>query len=212
MEELTFFNPWAELQITQNRLPHWQQPGATYFVTFRMADAIPADLRAQWQEERTAWLKFHPQPWNDATEREYHRLFSGAIEGWLDAGHGSCCLARTKVAAIVAECLGHFDGTRYVQHAWVIMPNHVHALFSLHRNWQIEKVVHTWKSFTANRVNAVLARRPSQFWQRDYFDRLVRDERHFANCIRYIRRNPEKARLREGQFLLFESDLTRSIE
>jgi hypothetical protein len=53
--------------------------------------------------------------------------------------------------------------------------------------------------------------RPS-FWQRDYFDRLVRDEKHLANCIRYIRHNPDRARLGSRQYLLFESDLARSIE
>lgn len=222
--EPAFFDPWTEIRHTQNRLPHWQQSGATYFVTFRMADAIPRALLAQWEEERVKWMTFHPRPWDEATEREYHTRFSGTFEHWLDAGHGSCALERTEIAAIVAECLARFDGTRYLHHAWVIMPNHVHALFSLHVDGALEKVVHTWKSFTSNRINAVLARnggslpprapgrRPSQFWQRDYFERLVRNKTHFANCIRYIRRNPEKAKVPPGRFVLFESELARGIE
>jgi putative transposase len=48
--------------------------------------------------------------------------------------------------------------------------------------------------------------------QRDYFDRLVRDEKHFANCVRYIRRNPAKARLHSGEYILCESELARNIE
>jgi len=28
-----FFNPWADIRIGANRLPHWEQPGATYFPT-----------------------------------------------------------------------------------------------------------------------------------------------------------------------------------
>jgi len=36
--------------------------------------------------------------------------------------------------------------------------------------------------------------------------------KHFANCVRYIRRNPAKARLHNGEFILYESELARSIE
>ena len=36
-------------------------------------------------------------------------------------------------------------------------------------------------------------------------DRLIRDEDHFWNCARYIRRNPKKARLGSGEYLLWES-------
>ena len=64
MNELRFFNPYAEVRHTENRLPHWQQEGAVYFVTFRLADAIPAQLRYQWEDEREVWLKFHPEPWS----------------------------------------------------------------------------------------------------------------------------------------------------
>src|SRR2546423_896733 len=84
--ELRFFNPYAEIRFTANRLPHWQQDGAAYFVTFRLADAVPYNLRTRWESEREAWLRVHPQPWSAKLEREYHERFSGAIERWLDAG------------------------------------------------------------------------------------------------------------------------------
>lgn len=35
----------------------------------------------------------------------------------------------------------------------------------------------------------------SQLWQRDYYDRFIRDEEHLHRCIAYIRRNPVKAGL-----------------
>jgi ribosomal protein L16/L10AE len=59
-------------------------------------------------------------------------------------------------------------------------------------------------------INKLLARSGS-LWQRDYFDRLVRDKKHFGTCVRYIRRNPKKARLGEGQLVLYESGTTRSV-
>ena len=105
MDELRFFNPYEDIRFTANRLPHWQQKGAVYFVTFRLVDAVPQHLRTQWESERDAWLRVHPQPWSAEVQREYHNRFSGAIERWLDAGHGSCVLRRHDCAEVVAKAL-----------------------------------------------------------------------------------------------------------
>ena len=70
MQELRFFNPYADIRQTKNRLPHWQQEGAVYFITFRLADAVPSRLLAQWESEREAWLRVHPEPWSTEVERE----------------------------------------------------------------------------------------------------------------------------------------------
>ena len=59
MSEFQFFNPYDDIRFTANRLPHWQQKGAVYFVTFRLADAVPQHLREQWESDRKAWLRFH---------------------------------------------------------------------------------------------------------------------------------------------------------
>jgi len=68
-----------------------------------------------------------------------------------------------------------------------------------------------WKTFSARRINSLLGSSGS-LWQRDYFDRLVRDEQHFANCVRYIRGNPQKAGLSDGGYILYESELAKRIE
>jgi REP element-mobilizing transposase RayT len=211
MNDLRFFNPYAEIRHTQNRLPHWQQSGAVYFVTFRLADAVPQRLRDQWESERAAWVRVQAEPWSAEIELEYHQRFSGAIERWLDAGYGSCFLRRRDCAELVAEALRHFDGERLGLISSVVMPNHVHVLFVQNAEWPLEKVLRSWKSFASRRINGLLSR-GGGLWQRDYFDRLFRDERHFANCVRYIRRNPKKAHLPVGQYLLYESELARRIE
>jgi putative transposase len=139
MHELQFFNPYDDVRFTENRLPHWQQKGAVYFLTFRLADSVPTNLRNQWQDERAAWLQLHSQPWSFEIEQEYHRRFSGAMESWLDEGHGSCLLRQEKYAEVVAETLCHFDGDRIAMISFVIMPNHVHALFVQNPGWALEK-------------------------------------------------------------------------
>lgn len=54
MNELRFFNPYADIRQTENRLPHWQQAGAFYFITFRLADAIPHNFAI------TLYIEFKP--------------------------------------------------------------------------------------------------------------------------------------------------------
>jgi putative transposase len=73
MNELRFFNPYGEIRHTENRLPHWQQENAVYFITFRLADAVPSHLRNQWESERASWLRLHPEPWSIEIELEYHK-------------------------------------------------------------------------------------------------------------------------------------------
>lgn len=210
MNNLRFFNPYADIQHTENRLPHWQQAGAVYFVTFRLADAIPVRLQNQWEDDRDAWMKVHPEPWAPETEREYHQRFSGSVEQWLDAGHGACLLRKPDCARIVADTLRHFEGERVVMISFVVMPNHVHALFVQNPVWPLEKLLQSWKRFTTRELNKLLDR-SGNLWQRDYFDRLVRGEQHFANCVRYIRRNPEKARLLPAEFILWETEQALEI-
>ncbi len=211
MKELRFFNPYGAIRETANRLPHWQQEGAVYFVTFRLADSVPRNLRDEWENERECWLKLHPKPWMVEIEHEYHERFSGAIERWLDAGHGECWIRRPECAAVVAQTLRHFDGERVGMIASVVMPNHVHAVFVQNPAWPLEVILRSWKGFSARAMNKLLGR-AGHVWQRDYFDRLVRDEAHFRNCVRYVRRNPVKAKLSAGDFVLYESDVARRIE
>ncbi|MFP4070168.1 MAG: transposase [Opitutales bacterium] len=189
----SFFNPWAPVDRHGGRLPHWQQAGMTVFVTFRLADSLPQSKLDALRAQKREWLAAHPEPWAPEEEREYLRLFAGRIETWLDRNYGSCVLARPALRKLVADALRFFDGERYRQHAWVLMPNHVHALFTLDRERTLDGVLHSWKSYTAHKVQEDPAA-PKPLWQEDYFDRIIRNEAHFARTLRYIRRNPANCR------------------
>lgn len=193
-----------------NRLPHWQQANGIYFVTFRLADARPGKLLRQWKSERTAWLKRNRPPLSAENEAEYHHLLSLRMEQWLDAGHGSCTLRDRAAAGVVTEAFRFLEGRQTEMLAYIVMPNHVHALFGLLGNAEIQKVVGGWKGYTSYTLNTPDTTWPG--WQKDYFDRIVRNETHFARCVRYIRRNPEKARLREGEFIRWESTRAKAVE
>jgi len=208
---LRFFNPDAVVKTTGDRLPHWDQLGATFFITFRLADSVPQDALRAYVREHRQWEEAHPsRPWPPEVEDAYRRKFTPRCERWLDRGAGECLLRDPANGEIVADALRHFEGERSLLHAWVVMPNHVHVLVSLVGETTLGGLLHAWKGFTARKINERRGRAGS-IWQKSYFDRLVRDWEHFARCARYIRANPSKAELPAGEFLQGESELVRRV-
>ena len=199
-EAYPFFNKYAETDAHRRNLPHWQQGHVWCFVTWRLADSLPKAKLDQWNTERNYWLKQHPQPWDEATEADYHEQFSNRIDAWLDQGIGSCLLRDPEHARIVAEALRHFAGDRYLLGSFVVMPNHIHVLFRPLGAYSLAEIVKSWKGFTAHEINKLRGGKGT-LWQDEYWDRLVRNEKHFAKCEQYIRDNPVKAGLKAGEFI-----------
>ncbi len=197
----SFLNPYGEIEKTSHHLPHWQQGETWVFVTWRLGDSLPKAKLDQWKAEREAWMKLHPEPWDEKTEAEYHDRFSRQIDEWLDQGSGSCVLKDPACAKSVADALRHFDGERYELASFVVMPNHVHVLFRPLGAHALPEIVKSWKGFTAREINKRTGK-AGALWQDEYWDRLIRNERHFFKVVEYIRENPEKAKLRDGQFIL----------
>jgi putative transposase len=201
-----FFNPMGKITVGHNRLPHWDQQGSCYFITFRLFDSVPAALMAEHRRAETAWLASHPEPWTPEVELEYRRAFHGQVERWLDQGHGDCLLRQPECGQIIATALGYHEGVRTRLHGWVVMPNHVHVLTEICVGWDLPGLLKSWKGFTANAINHRLGR-TGPLWQKGYYDRIIRDWDHFEKVVRYIRRNPANANLPEGAFLIGESAL-----
>jgi len=197
----TSFDPDAPLFIYERQLPHWRQAGATYFVTFRLADAMPQVKLKQWQQEKENWLKEHPEPRSPTDREEYHRLFTDRLQEWLDAGHGQCLLRDQNLSRLVEGILRFFDGERYLLGTFVIMPNHVHALVRPLEGHFLSDILHSWKSFSANKINETLDG-TGTIWLDESFDCLVRNESQLEKIAAYIRENPAKAGLKPSEFRL----------
>ncbi len=111
-------------------LPHFDQPGLVQMVTFRLADALPVAVLAALDRDSN-----RPK---DAERRQ-------RLEAYLDAGNGGCYLRDTRIARLVETALLHFDGIRYHLLAWVVMPNHVHALIETLPGHELSDVSQAWK-------------------------------------------------------------------
>jgi len=203
------FDPAQDAIIEYNRLPHWYQPGITYFITFRTKDSVPVALMDEWQRRCRAWLeergyppRIEPEDLPLADRREFHRVFSAEFLDYLDRGHGECVLKRPDLAKIVMDSLQFFDGDRYVLSDAVVMPNHVHVLVGMKGKTDPKKQCRSWKHYTAVQINEALLR-TDEFWQTESFDHAVRTPEAFIGFRKYIADNPAKAALNDGEYLLY---------
>ncbi len=92
---------------------------------------------------------------------------------------------------LVADSLNHFHPDRYYLFCWVVMNDHVHALFLPREKEDVSKIMHSWKSYTANRLQRQHGRAGS-VWQKDSFDRVIFSDREFNEKAHYIVNNPLK--------------------
>ena len=158
-------------------MPHFDGPTQSQFITFRLYDSLPQSLLEKWTNEA-------------ASDAEFRKR----IEAYLDAGYGECWLGQESIASLVQKALLFYHDKKYILIAWVIMLNHVHLLLQPKEGEHLPDIMHSIKSFTAQKANKLLGR-TGRFWQRESFDRYIRNEKHFLAVIRYIEENPVKAGL-----------------
>jgi putative transposase len=181
-------------------LPHCDKPGLVQFVTFRLADSMPASFRGEWE---------HLLLIEDVRERRTK------LEEYLDHGVGECHLRDPRVAKLCEDALRFFHNDRYELLAWCVMPNHVHVLVQVWRT-PLWKLVATWKKHVAAQGLSILRkerRSPDRFerlkndtepigrsalpafWQREYWDTFMRHHEQEKTAFRYIESNPVKPQL-----------------
>jgi REP element-mobilizing transposase RayT len=166
-------------------LPHFDGGELAQFITFRLHDSLPREVLVRWKEE----LKFEHSA-------EAESMMRRRIEAYLDQGHGSCFLRNSDLAEMVQNALLFHDQTKYRLAAWAVMPNHVHTLGTPCEGFGLAEIMHSVKSFTASEANKMLAR-SGRFWQKEYFDRYIRNPTQFARTVAYVENNPVKANLCE---------------
>jgi putative transposase len=154
-------------------LPHFDSAETIQFITFRLFDSLPRAVAEALAKQADNLVK--------TDER-------------LDGGLGACWLREPAIAELVENTILHFDGERYRVLAWCVMPNHAHVIVEPADGNRLGDIVHSWKSYSANRANSILGR-TGPFRHKDFFDRFIRDEGHLARTIDYVENNPVKAGL-----------------
>ena len=163
-------------------LPHFDGE-VNQFVTFRLGDSLPKAVLEKIKLELV-----HGKL--ESNSDEYRQI----VEDYLDKGTGECILKDRRIAIIVREVIFHEAANSIDLKAWVIMPNHVHLLFRLREGFELAGLMKRIKGVSARKINQLLGQNGS-VWQADYFDRYIRDGRHFGNTFRYIEQNPVVSKL-----------------
>lgn len=164
-------------------LPHLEIAERAIGITFRLADSLPKHAVEKLKHQYSA-----------LSHAERMSEIARQISVYEDAGMGACYLRDPGCARIVSDSLCYFDGQRYKLIEWCVMPNHVHVMIRLRSEHSFEEVVRSWKNFTARKINQLVVR-SGRLWAPDYFDRVIRDEKHLFRARQYVRMNPVKAGL-----------------
>ncbi|ABK90249.1 transposase [Francisella tularensis subsp. novicida] len=162
------------MTLKQN-LPHIDAINSYQFVTFRTKDSIDSFV-----------LNLQSQNIPNNTKQ-------ASIDSYLDNSPKGAYL-NNHILDSLYRYLVNLDNRIYELIAFSIMPNHVHILFK--QTQPIAKTMQQIKGGSAKLINDILNRKDS-LWCSDYFDRAIRDEKHFETTYNYIKNNALKARLQD---------------
>jgi putative transposase len=197
-------------QKIRQKLPHIYPKGACFFVTFTLFDAVPKVYLDKLKNSRDDDYEriTHRKDVNDkerellmeAVERQYWTDYHEALDAMYDGTH---LFKEKALAQIIVDKLKQYDGLYYTLCAYVIMSNHVHILidFSVqlankedkiapNKYKDVDKVMQLIKGGSAKLCNDWLRTHNrmtyEHIWFRESYDRYIRNERHYLNCVNYI--------------------------
>lgn len=152
-------------------LPHIDLKGYYQFVTFRTFDSVDEFVR-KWD--------FSPAMSNKEKQQK--------IDEYLDTSINGAYL-KDDILKYLFDFLISNDKRLYELVAFCIMNNHVHILFKPLES--LSKIMQMIKGVSAKKINELLCQK-GKFWADDYYDKAIRDEKHFWVVYEYIKNNPLK--------------------
>jgi len=193
-------------KFSRRDLPHWDYPGATYFVTTCLQGSIPATGMVEIIRLRQSLERISKPPQQSISDWKSHCWKQVFVESerWLDQDPAVRFLADERLAGQVQATLQYFAGERYELLAWVIMPSHYHWVYRPRDEWvrQLgsdadqrsprQRIQHSVNRHSAVICNELLGQ-TGDFWQREFYDHCIRDAEELERIINYIHANPVKA-------------------
>ena len=199
-------------EFYRHYLPHYQQPGQAYFITWSLKDAVPAKALHSYTlklEMLKSHITMHKTEKSEnfiieSIEDEYHairRKYIKAYDDLLDAERDPIInLSKPEYTEIIIGSLKFWEGKKLNNCAFTIMSNHVHWVFEVLEKDEkgnpvyLQDIMQSVKRFSANRINK-LENRQGHLWQKENFDTTIRDNKHMYNAVNYTLNNPVAAGL-----------------
>ncbi len=158
-------------------LPHINRIGDCQFITFRTKESLDSYLKQLYRSNEVEKIKQYK------------------MDKYLDSSQNGILLYGELLEKIRDYYLG-YDKNVFEIEALSIMPNHIHVM--LKQNDNMTNVVRVLKGGAGHIVNKTLGRRGA-VWSGDYYDKAIRDEKHFWIVYEYIKYNAIKANLDDAQ-------------
>jgi len=119
----------------KRNLPHYQPPGETFFVTYRLDGSLPYEIINKLKAGREKVLEEISGYANLAVRKEKYKAYQSQYFGKFDklldgAGYGPNWLKEDNVAQIVKDAIHYYDKKTYDLICYTIMSNHVHQVFT----------------------------------------------------------------------------------
>ena len=105
----------------------------------------------------------------------------------------------TAVKLVVAEISNTRTRLGWLAGGVVVMPNHVHLFCSPpdRYDYDLSRFIGAWRSAVSRQLNARDVEAP--FWQKSFFDHILRSDESYGNKWEYVRQNPDRAGLKDFQ-------------
>lgn len=159
------------------KLPHLCLENHYQFITFRTYDSLDFYARTILEKDITIHKK----------EQE--------LDIYLDNSKSGAYLYG-KAIELLKDIIFEKNHIMYEIVIFTIMPNHVHLLIKqLDKIANIVKHIKGKSSFVLNKH----LKKSGRFWHINYFDKAIREEKHFAKVYQYIENNPIKAELNDNR-------------
>lgn len=120
------------------------------------------------------------------------------------------CSPIGMASLLIDVLLRNANQSRLDLHAYVVMPNHIHALFTLGPAMTIEKAVQYIKGGFSFRAKKELGC-PFDVWQDGYSEEQVYTTEHFDSVVEYIHMNPVKNGLVSSPELFVHSSARSTV-
>ena len=92
-------------------------------------------------------------------------------------------------AVIVSALRFAVEQERIYLRAFVVMPDHWHALLALREPWTLPKFMHDFMSYVARKTSRLVSTHYTA-WQDGYYDTHVKTTKQFEYVAYYIEQNP----------------------
>lgn len=165
-------------------------PVGTYFLTLRLADAMPKECLTEIKGRAAAMIEAE-----GGDDLALKRTIARLIEEELNRWHGDCWLRDDEVARTVVAALQAGHGRKYTLRAWSLLPNHMQAVFSVADGVDAGAVVREWRSYTTRQVNLLAGRDAEELWEKMPYLKACMDDAEVVKRVRNVEFRPVNAGL-----------------